>query len=160
MEYVGLEEVLALHAEIKGIPPGTARDHVHRMELLESALERARNAATYGDAGLVEQAATLMWGLVRSHPFSDGNKRTAFVVTRLFIELNGATLDMSENEKFQLVIGIANGGVTVEETTAALRPGIRRRRDAHAIGEDEASSLATSSSSRSSARTRRKSSSS
>lgn len=142
MEYVGLEEVLALHAEIKEIPPGTARDHVHRTELLESALERPRNAATYGDADLVEQAATLMWGLVRSHPFIDGNKRTALVVTRLFIELNGATLDMSEEEKFELVIGIANAGRTVEQTADALRRCIRPRQGDHAIGEDAAMTLA------------------
>jgi death-on-curing protein len=125
VEYVRLEEVLALHAEIKGVPIASARDHVHRLELLESALERPRNAAAYGDADLVQQAASLLWGLVRSHPFIDGNKRTAIVVTRLFLELNGHVIDMSEDQKFDLVIGIANGGITVDQAADALRSRIR-----------------------------------
>lgn len=139
MEYVRLEEVLALHAEIKGIPPGAARDHVHRLDLLESALERPRNAATYGEVGLAEQAATLMWGLVKSHPFVDGNKRTALLVTRLFIELNRHALEMSEDEKFDLVVGIANGGLTVEQTAAALRRRVRPRDEGRSVQEEELS---------------------
>lgn len=129
MEYVRVEEVLALHADIKGIPVHSARDHVHRLEVLESALERARNAAAYEGADLTHQAASLLWGLVRSHPFVDGNKRTAIVVTRLFLELNGQLLDMSEDEKFDLVIGIANGKLTAEETALALRGRIQPTTD-------------------------------
>lgn len=125
MDYVSLEEVLSFHAEIKGIPPSSARDHVHRMDALQSALERPRNMAAYEDADLVEQAATLLWGLVRDHPFVDGNKRTALVVTRVFLRLNGHDLQMSDDDKFALVVGIANGGLTVEQTEA-LRPRVRR----------------------------------
>ena len=135
MEYVLLEEVLAFHAEIKGVPPQAARDHVHRLDRLESALARPRNAAGYEGADLGGQAATLMWGLVRGHPFIDGNKRTALVVTRVFVELNGHTLEMSEDEKFDLVIGIANGDVTVEQTAQTLRPRVLPSQTGHAIRE-------------------------
>lgn len=138
MEYVLLEEVLALHAEIKGVPVRAARDHVHRLDLLESALERPRNAAAYEEADLIQQAATLMWGLVRSHPFIDGNKRTALVVTRVFVELNAHTLDMSEDAKFGLVVGIANGGLTVEDAAQTLRRHVLPRQEPRAIQEDEA----------------------
>ncbi len=125
MDYVRLEEVLALHAEIKRVPIPSARDHVHRLDLLQSALERPRNAAAYEGADLVRQAATLLWGLVRNHPFMDGYKRTALVVTRTFIELNGHTLEMTQDEKFELVVGIANAAVTDEQTADALRTRIR-----------------------------------
>ncbi len=127
MDYVRLEEVLAFHADIKGVHISSARDHVHRFDLLESALERPRNAAAYENADLVRQAASLLWGLVRSHPFVDGNKRTALVVTRTFIELNSQVLEMSGNETFELVIGIANGAFTVDQTAEALRPRMRSK---------------------------------
>lgn len=125
MDHVSVEEVLVLHAEIKAVPVSSALDHLHRMDALESALERPRNAAAYEEADLVEQAGTLLWGLVRNHPFVDGNKRTALVVTRVFLRLNGHDLDMSDDEKFDLVIGIANGGMSVEQAADALRKHVR-----------------------------------
>lgn len=128
MDYVTLEEVIAFHAEIKGIPMSMARDHIHRMDLLQSALERPLNAAAYGEADLVEQAATLLWGLVKSHPFIDANDRTALVVTRVFIELNAHALEMSDDEKFELVVGIADAGLSVDEAAATLRSRVRSMR--------------------------------
>lgn len=125
MDYVRLEEVLDWHARIKRISVASARDHVHRMDLFQSALERPRNADAYEDADLVRQAATLLWGLVRSHPFVDGNKRTAYVVTRAFLQLNAHDLEMTTDERFELVIGIANGSLTVEQAEELLRPRVR-----------------------------------
>lgn len=125
MDYVSLDEALALHAEIKGISPQAAQDHVHRMDLLESALERPRNAAHYEDADLALQSATLLWGLVRNHPFTDGNKRTAWVVTRTFLRMNGHDLRMSEQRKYDLVIGVANARPSVQRVAGTFRRAIR-----------------------------------
>lgn len=125
MPFLTLQEVLAAHARAKGILIASAIDHVHRMDLLESAVARPQNALAYEGADLVAQAATLMWGLVRDHPFSDGNKRTALVSTVAFLEINDRTLEMPDDEKFDLVVGIANGGVTVEQATDTLRRRIR-----------------------------------
>lgn len=127
MSFLTLEEVLAAHARVRGIPLASAPDHVHRLDLLESAIARPMNAAAYEGADLVAQAATLMWGLVRNHPFSDGNKRTALIATVALLDLNDHVLDMSDDEKFELVIGIANGRVTVEQTSEALRSRVRAR---------------------------------
>jgi death-on-curing protein len=123
--FLTVEEVLAAHARVKGIPVASAIDHVHRMEVLESAVARPQNALAYEGADLVAQAATLLWGLVRNHPFSDGNKRTALVALLVFLDINERTLEMSEDEKFELVIGIANGGITVDQTEAMLRTRLR-----------------------------------
>lgn len=125
MPFLTLEEVLAARARVKGIPISAAMDHVHRMDLLESAVARPQNAFAYEGADLVAQAATLMWGLVKNHPFSDGKKRTALVSTIAFLDINDHKLDMSEDEKFDLVIGIANGGLTVEQVAEAMRRRVR-----------------------------------
>lgn len=57
--------------------------------LLESALARALQLHSFGDPSLFELAAAYAYGLVRNHPFLDGNKRTAFTTSILFLELNG-----------------------------------------------------------------------
>lgn len=119
MHYPTAEETLVLHAETMGLPSLQALDNVRDLGLLESALARPRNAATGEDASLVEQAATLMWGLIRNHPFVDGNKRTAYVVTQTFLRSNGATIEASEDEIFEFVVSIAEG-MGLEDAEAGL----------------------------------------
>lgn len=120
--YLSLEEVLHAHGRVTGIPFARIRDHVHRMELLESALARPQHAAHYEEADLVRQAATLLWGLVRDHPFSDGNKRTAYLATETFLELNGYTLrGASLDARFRLLVSIADGRSTVDDVERSLR---------------------------------------
>lgn len=138
MPFPTIEEVLAAHARVNGIPVASAPDHVHRMELLESAVARPQNAFAYEGADLVTQAATLMWGIVGTHPLSDGNKRTALISTIAFLDINDHTLEMSDDEKFELLVGIANGGPTVERTAEKLRRHVRPRERGHAVEEEAA----------------------
>jgi death on curing protein len=105
--YPTIEEVLVLHATIMGIAPSSALDNVRDLGLLESALARPRNAAAYEGASLARQAATLLWGIVRNHPFIDGNKRTGYVATQAFLRANGAALEADEDAKFNFVIAVA-----------------------------------------------------
>jgi len=58
-------------------------------ELVESALAHPRQAATYENADLFRQTAHLCFGLIKYHPRLGGNKRTAMLVTREFLRLNG-----------------------------------------------------------------------
>jgi death-on-curing protein len=60
--------------------------------LLESAIHRARTAAYYGAADLIQQAAALTNGIALNHPFLDGNKRSAWITCITFLELNGLPL--------------------------------------------------------------------
>ncbi len=94
--------------------------------LLDSALARPAHAAQYADADLPEQAATLIWGIAESQAFIDGNKRFALVVTLTFLEVNGFRLEMSDDEKFHLMIDIS-GGMTVTQVAELFRPRLRPR---------------------------------
>ena len=64
--------------------------------LLESALGRPQNLFHYGEkVSLFQLAASHCYGIVRNHPFIDGNKRTGFVVARVFLRLNGVRFSPS-----------------------------------------------------------------
>lgn len=79
--------VLAIHdqqiAEHRGI------NGIRDMGLLESALARPAQLETYGDPDIFDLAAAYAHEIARSHPFLDGNKRTAYVVCMLFLKLHG-----------------------------------------------------------------------
>ncbi|HEY1793625.1 MAG TPA: type II toxin-antitoxin system death-on-curing family toxin [Opitutaceae bacterium] len=64
--------------------------------MLESALTRPENQYAYGSSGMPELAAAYAFGLVRNHPFVDGNKRIGFATAILFLELNGYHFTASE----------------------------------------------------------------
>lgn len=94
--------------------------------LLASAL--AAPQASFGgqllNTGFPEIAASYLVGLVRNHPFVDGNKRTAYAVTATFLRLNGLRLGMPQDAKFELVLGVAEGRLSkadvARELTATL----------------------------------------
>jgi death-on-curing protein len=98
--------------------------------LLESALARPQQLYAYGDPSpdLADLAASLAYGLARNHPFVDGNKRTAYVVYRTFLELNGARLLASAEERYLTILGLAEGKLKLEEFADWLRSHIRTGR--------------------------------
>lgn len=59
---------------------------------LESALAYPQNLAAYGDFGLVELVAEYLFAVAKNHEFVDGNKRTAWVMCNIFIDINGGEL--------------------------------------------------------------------
>lgn len=91
--------------------------------LLESALSRPCHAAAYGQPppDLAALAARLAHGLVRNHPFVDGNKRTAYVCYRAFLALNDAELVASDEDKYIAMLALADGTVSEEAFAAWLR---------------------------------------
>ena len=85
--FLDTQEVLDLHEAALG-----AKDAPRDRAALESALARARNAMAYGQAS-AEQAGWLMAeGIVKNHPFTNGNKRTALLALAAFWEKNGEPL--------------------------------------------------------------------
>jgi death-on-curing protein len=66
-------------------------------------------------------AAAYAYGIVKNHPFVDGNKRTAYVVTRTFLRLNGYDLQASSEEKYQIWIDLAVGKLSEEELAEWIR---------------------------------------
>jgi len=91
--------------------------------LLDSALARPKNLLAYSQDApdLAALAAAYAWGLARNHPFVDGNKRTAYVVCRTFLQLNGKDLEAPKEEKYLVFLRLAAGEVSEEELAAWLR---------------------------------------
>ena len=103
------DHLLALHGGAAGI-----RDDA----LLKSALARPQQIYAYADSpDLIDLAAAYTVGIVRNHPFIDGNKRTGFVVGILFLELNGYRFSANEADAAQAVLALAAG--TLEEASYA-----------------------------------------
>lgn len=64
---------------------------------------------------LIKKASILLYDLVTSHVFLDGNKRTAFVSAATLLEINGKMLNINDEEAQDLVYGIANGKYNISE---------------------------------------------
>ncbi len=89
--------------------------------LLESALARPINRYSYGEADIFDLAAAYAYGLIKNHPFLDGNKRTSLTVSLGFLLLNG--FKVTENEAARLVVwlSLAEGKLSEAELAAWLR---------------------------------------
>lgn len=89
--------------------------------LLESAMARPQNLAAYGNPDSAALAAAYAFGIARNHPFIDGNKRTAWVVARLFLAKNGVALSFSPVDATLTMLALAAGELGEEEFAAWLR---------------------------------------
>lgn len=112
--------VQVLHAESLarfGGAPGV-RDE----GLLESGLDRPRNLLSYGDdPSLFDLAAAYTEGLLKNHPFVDGNKRAGLLAARAFLFQNGFRLDPPEAETVHVIEGVAAGEIKAEELSNWLK---------------------------------------
>lgn len=88
---------------------------------LLSALARPQNLAAYGDPDAAALAAAYAYGVAKNHPFIDGNKRTAWVLARLFLAKNGVTLEYKAAEAVLVMLGLAAGEVSEDELAAWFR---------------------------------------
>jgi death on curing protein len=89
--------------------------------LLESAMARPQNLLAYGDPDIADLAAAYAFGIARNHPFVDGNKRTAAVVSETFLVLNGYELAATDAELVVAFIALAAGELSEEETADWFR---------------------------------------
>jgi death-on-curing protein len=80
--------------------------------LLEGALGRPKNLAAYNpDVTLEELAAAYAVALAKAHAFTDGNKRIAFAVMVSFLRAHGKSLDVTESEATDIMLGVAASGI-------------------------------------------------
>jgi death-on-curing protein len=84
---------------------------------VESALVRPQDLAAYGTPDAAALAAAYAFGLVRNHGFADGNKRTAWIVARLFLADNGYRLRFDKADAVRTIEALAGG--TLEEAQFA-----------------------------------------
>ncbi|WP_425542446.1 type II toxin-antitoxin system death-on-curing family toxin [Sphingomonas oligophenolica] len=94
---------------------------VRDMSLLESAMARPLNLVVYEDPDIADLAASYAFGIARNHPFVDGNKRTAAVVSETFLLLNDHQLTCNDVELVTNFLALAAGELTVEALAAWFR---------------------------------------
>jgi death-on-curing protein len=124
--WVRTETVLAVHDQLIarfGGSPG-----VRDPGLLESALARPENLHAYGRPTVFDLAASYGFGIVKNHPFVDGNKRTGFTVAVLFVELNGFRFVATEADATIQTLALAAGELGEAEYAAWLKASSRRHR--------------------------------
>lgn len=109
------ETVYAIHK--RQIAEHGGSDGVRDNGLLLSALARPQNLFAYSveTPDISALAASLAYGIAKNHPFVDGNKRTALVVSRTFLLLNGFNIEASQEEKYLTFLKLAEGNLTEEE---------------------------------------------
>ena len=96
-QWIDLSVVLAIHEQQIAEHGGALG--IRDLGMIESALGRPQNLLLYNDPDIFDLAAAYGYGLAQNHGFIDGNKRTAYVVTRLFLILNGYDISASAVEK-------------------------------------------------------------
>jgi death-on-curing protein len=96
-QWIDVSVVLAIHEQQIAEHGGSLG--IRDLGLIESALGRPQNLLLYNDPDIFDLAAAYGYGLAQNHGFIDGNKRTAYVVTRLFLVLNGSDISASALDK-------------------------------------------------------------
>ncbi len=94
--------------------------------LLDSALSRPQNLFSYGKPTLFDLAASYAFGLVKNHPFIDGNMRTGFIVAVAFLQLNGRRFIVSEVDATVRTLALAAGKMSERAFSAWLKANSKR----------------------------------
>jgi death-on-curing protein len=116
---------------------GETRYGVDDRGLIKSALARPRQAATYDEADLIAQAATLLYGLIKNHPWKGGNKRTATTITELFLRHNSFRITSSKNELVEMALAVEAGEWQLPQIETWLRQHVKRVNTLAATNPDE-----------------------
>jgi death-on-curing protein len=117
--WVSIETAENLHLEQLSEHGGGAG--VRDWGLFESAMMRPQNLAAYGEPDAALLAASYAFGIARNHPFIDGNKRTALVVSFLFLAKNGWRVISSDAELLAVFLDLAAGEISEDELAAWFR---------------------------------------
>jgi death on curing protein len=120
IDYIEYLETVEIHFELM-LHYGETRIGVFDKTLIESALARPQHAAIYENADIIRQAATLLFGLIKNHPWNGGNKRTATALTDSFLYRNGYDLIYGTEEIIELVLAVESDKWKVDEIENWLR---------------------------------------
>ena len=118
------ETVLTLHEQSLAAFGGAAG--IRDQGLLDSALAKPENLFACGKPTIFDLAASHGFGLVKNHPFVDGNKRVGFIVAVVFLELNGHRFKATEAEAAVRTLALAAGEMSEVEYAAWLKANSRR----------------------------------
>lgn len=122
--YLAFEDALLIHLSLMRLL-GETRFGIDQRGLVESALARPQHTATYESADIIRQAATLLYGLIKNHPWLGGNKRTATTLMRRFLELNGYRKNWTIAEQIELALNVEADTWKVDEIESWLRERVK-----------------------------------
>ena len=111
--WIATEVALAAHAE--QLTEHGGGDGIRDAGILDSAMARPRNLADYSAPDGADLAAAYAYGIARNHPFVDGNKRTAAVISETFLMLNGQALRATDAELVVAFVALAAGELSEDE---------------------------------------------
>ena len=115
-EYIRVDDILAIHAD--QIERYGGAEGIRDPGLLEAALFRPQTGYY---PTLIDEAAALWESLSQNHPFVDGNKRTAFAATYVFLAINGLDIIATDDEAQDFVLGLyATSSITFDNLRAWL----------------------------------------
>ena len=122
--WIDERDALAIHGRLLALDGGLSG--VRDRGLLQSALARPQQLQSYGDnPDFAALAAAYTAGIIRNHPFFDGNKRTGFVVGVLFLEIKGHNFTASEEASAQAVLSLAADTLDESHFAAWLRANLK-----------------------------------
>jgi death on curing protein len=116
--WVQRETALALHEQLLALFGGATG--IRDAGLFESAMARPQQLAAYGRPSVFDLAASYAFGLIRNHPFVDGNKRTGFAVAVLFLQINRERLNAAETDAVVQTLALATGEMSEKAYSAWL----------------------------------------
>ncbi|MDF8333960.1 type II toxin-antitoxin system death-on-curing family toxin [Novosphingobium cyanobacteriorum] len=125
LEPVWLDSRLALAIHDRQLAEHGGPSGVRDSGALESALARPCNQWEYGEDDLCQIAAAHAFGIARNHPFTDGNKRTAWVIARTFLVLNSVEIAFAAVDAVATAQALAAGDLTEDELAHWFRQHIR-----------------------------------
>ena len=120
-DWVWVAVTVAEAAHLEQIAEHGGGEGVRDAGLLASAMARPQNLALYGEPDTAALAAAYVFGIARNHPFVDGNKRTAAVVSETFLALNGHRLNATDAELVVAFVALAAGDLSEEALADWLR---------------------------------------
>ena len=113
MHWLSKNVILAVHDEQIAENGGGAG--IRDLGLLASAMARPLHLYSYESPTIVELAAAYAVGIIRDHPFVDGNKRTGFLAAYIFLAMHGLKLSAPETEVVRVVLDLAQGNMDEKE---------------------------------------------
>jgi death-on-curing protein len=121
LRFVPLEVVLTIHADLLQRYGGRAG--IRDRTLLESALAQPKMMieGRFVHKTIFEKAAAYGYHLCKNHPFIDGNKRVALVLTDIFLERNGWEIVAQEEEAYAMMLDLASRKLTKAQLASWLK---------------------------------------
>ena len=123
--YIDYVEAIDLHFALMKLW-GETRFGVDSRDLIESALARPKHAAIYENADLIRQTATLVFGLIKNHPWTGGNKRTASFLMEDFLFRNGVELTATSKDLYEMSLAVESDAWKVDEIENWLRQRVEK----------------------------------